>query len=81
LTGAVTEESFGTIKRIAKAVADASGPRLGWEPSRWAVRILRRVQIAVVRTVTAALVRAPWGVRRAEQVCAPRPAALVAPVT
>jgi hypothetical protein len=73
LTGAVTEDSFSTIKRIAKAAADAYGPRLDWEPYRWAVLVLRRVQVAVVRTVTAALVRAPWGVRGAERVCVPRP--------
>jgi hypothetical protein len=73
LTGAVTEDSFSTIKRIAKAAADASGPRLDWEPHRWAVLILRRVQVAVVRTVTAALTRAPFGLGRAERLCVPRP--------
>ena len=75
MTGAVTEDSFSTIKRIAKAAADAYGPRLDWEPYRWAVLILRRVQVAVVRTVTAALVRAPWGERGAERARAERPVA------
>ena len=81
LTGAVTEEAFGAIKKIAKAAAVAYGPRLDWEPYRWAVLILRRVQVAVVRTVTAALVRTPFGVRRAERVCAARPAGPVALAT
>ena len=81
LTGAVTEEAFGAIKKIAKAAADAYGPRLDWEPYRWAVLILRRVQVAVVRTMTAALVRTPFGVRRAERVCAARPTGPVAPAT
>ena len=71
LTGAVTEYSFGTIKQIARAAADSYGSRLDWEPYRWAVLALRRVQVAVVRTVTAALVRAPWGVRAAERLVAP----------
>ena len=76
LTGAVTEDSFSTIKRIAMAAASASGPRLDWEPYRWAILILRRVQIAVVRTVTAALTRVPFGVGRAERLCLPRPPGL-----
>ncbi len=71
LTGAVTEYSFGTIKQIARVAADSYGSRLDWEPYRWAVLALRRVQVAVVRTVTAALVRAPWGVRAAERLVAP----------
>jgi hypothetical protein len=79
LGGAVTEDSFGTIKKVAKAAADAYGPRLDWEPYQWAVLILRRVQVAVVRTVTAALVRTPWGVRRAEHLCGPRPTASETP--
>jgi hypothetical protein len=73
LTGAVTEDSFSTVKRIARAAANAYGPRLDWEPYRWAVLVLRRVQIAVVRTLTAALTRVPFGVGRAERRCLPLP--------
>ena len=71
LTGAVTEDSFGTIKRITRAAESAYGPRLDWEPYRWAVLILRRMQVAVVRTVTTALTRVPFGVGRAERLCLP----------
>ena len=71
LTGAVTEDSFSTIKRITRAAASAYGPRLDWEPYRWAVLILRRMQVAVVRTVAAGLTRVPFGVGRAERLCHP----------
>ena len=71
LTGAVTEDSFGTIKRITRAAASAYGRRLDWEAYRWAVLILRRMQVAVVRTVTTALTRVPFGVGRAERLYHP----------
>jgi hypothetical protein len=63
LTGAVTEESFSTVKAIAKGAARAGGRWLVWEPDRWAVLVLRRLQIGVLRSVTSSLTRAPWGVR------------------
>jgi hypothetical protein len=48
LTGAVTEESFSTVKAIARAAAQADRPRLAWEPNRVAVDMLRLLQIAAL---------------------------------
>ena len=57
------------------AAASAYGRRLDWEPYRWVVLILRRMQVAVVRTVTTGLTRVPFGVGRAERLYhAPLPA-------
>jgi len=67
LTGAVTEDSFSTLKAITRAAATADGRRLSWEADRWAVLVLRRLQVAVVGAVTSAVVRAPWAVRVAER--------------
>jgi hypothetical protein len=66
LSGAVSEDSFSTLKAITRTAASVDGRRLGWEADRWATAILRRVQVAVVRVVAAAVFRAPWGVRAAE---------------
>ncbi len=67
LSGAVTEESFSTLKAITRAAAAADGRRLGWEADRWAVLVLRRLQVAVVGAVASGLVRAPWAVRVADR--------------
>jgi hypothetical protein len=67
LTGAVTEDSFSTVKEIARAAARVDRPRLDWEPARWAVLVLRRLQVAVMRTVTRGVTRAPWGVREGDR--------------
>ena len=59
LSGAVSERSFGVLKLITKEAAKAAGPRLTWERFDWAVRIQRRVAVAMVRTTAWLATREP----------------------
>jgi len=59
LGGAVTESSFGALKQISDEAATASGPRLEWEKCDWAVRMQRRIAVAMVRTACQAATRTP----------------------
>ena len=70
LTDAVTEEAFGAIKKIAKAAAAAYGPRLDWEPYRWAVLILACVS---AWDGECARVRPSWLVRVQRRSVCPSP--------
>src|SRR5438552_16533384 len=47
LGGAVTETSYGVLKSIAKEAARGSHPRLHWECFDWAVRMQRRIAVAM----------------------------------
>ena len=49
LGGAVSEVSSGALKSITNEAAKASGPRLHWESFDWAVRLQRRIAVAMVR--------------------------------
>jgi len=59
LSGAVSERSFGALKHITAEAAKAAGPRHPWERSDWAVRIQRRIAVAMVRTTAWLATRAP----------------------
>ena len=50
LGGAVSEVSSGALTSITNEAAKASGPRLQWESFDWAVRLQRRIAVAMVRT-------------------------------
>ena len=58
LSGAVSETSYGALKLIAEA-AKASLPRLDWEAFDWAVRMQRRIAVAMVRCTAWIATRAP----------------------
>ena len=66
LGGAVSKRSYGALKSITKEAAKAAGPRLHWECFDWAVRVQRRIAVAMVRTTAWLATRVP----------APPPAAL-----
>jgi hypothetical protein len=59
VTGAVPEGSFGVIKEIAAEAARASRPRLRWEKDRWAVEIVQRIAIAMVKATARQAARRP----------------------
>ena len=59
LGGAVSELSYGVLKSIMNEAAKASGPRLHWESFDWAVRLQRRIAVAMVRTTAWLATRAP----------------------
>lgn len=59
LGGAVNETSYGALKTIMKEAAKATGPRLRWEKYDWAVRVQRRIAVAMVRTAAQIATRAP----------------------
>ena len=59
LGGAVSEHSFGALKSITKEAAKAAGPTLHWEPFDWAVRIQRRVAVAMVKATAWIATRVP----------------------
>ena len=59
LSGAVSEQSYGVLKQITKEAAKAARPRLHWESFDWAVRIQRRIAIAMVKTTAYLATRVP----------------------
>ena len=59
LGGAVNESSYGALKPITKEAAKAAGPRLHWERFDWAVRVQRRIAVAMVRTTAWLATRVP----------------------
>jgi hypothetical protein len=59
LGGAVTEQSYGALKKIMGEAAKAAGPRLHWERFDWAVRVQRRIAVAMVRTTAWLATRVP----------------------
>ena len=59
LSGAVSETSYGALKLIAKEAARASLPRLRWEAFDWAVRMQRRITVAMVRCAAWIATRSP----------------------
>ena len=64
LSGAVTEHSYGALKAITREAAKAAGPRLHWEKFDWAVRVQRRIAVAMVRTTAWLATRAPMPIPR-----------------
>jgi len=58
LGGTVTECAYGALKQITQEAAKAAGPRLHWE-KHWAVRVQRRIAVAMVRTTAWLATRAP----------------------
>jgi hypothetical protein len=59
LGGAVSETSFGALKSIAKLASEAARPRLHWEAFDWAVRMQRRIAVAMVRCAAWIATRVP----------------------
>ena len=49
LGGAVSEQSFGALRSIAKEAAKAARPRLTWEAADWTVRMQRRIAVAMAK--------------------------------
>jgi len=59
LGGAVSDTSYDALKKITKEAAKAAGPRLHWEKFDWAVRVQRRIAVAMVRTTAWLATRVP----------------------
>ena len=58
LSGGVHETSHAVLKWVAKEAAEASKPRLSWEPYDWAVRMLRQITAGMARVVGWLLMKA-----------------------
>jgi hypothetical protein len=59
LGGAVSDDSYGALKKITREAALADCPRLKWEKFDWAVRVQKRIAVAMVRTTAWIATRAP----------------------
>ena len=59
LSGGVSEPSFTALQTLARWAGAATPPHLAWEPNWWAVRILRRLSIAMARVIGWIVTRAP----------------------